>query len=167
MVKGNFSLLIHTNVFNIKIYSSSLMDKTNLDFCPASIESRLQKMMEPKPRQILAIILTVIIQFLIICCWTSYKYFILKSCTFIIHYCSFLSETNTLLDIYPSNRHIQICNISVAEMFGIQAFNILLVIFCTAYGYMTRHVRRFYPYSLIPFQCLYNFVTVTFKRQSI
>ena len=89
MVKGNFSLLIRKNVFNIKIYSSSLMDKTNLDFCPASIESRLQKMMEPKPRQILAIILTVFIQFLIICCWTSYKYFILKSCTFIIHCCSF------------------------------------------------------------------------------
>ena len=60
-------------------FSSSLMDKTNLDFCPSSIESRLHRLMEPKPRQILTILLIVFIQFIIICCWASYKYLIINS----------------------------------------------------------------------------------------
>ena len=43
--------------------------------------------------------------------------------------------------MYPSYRHIQICHQSIASFFGLQLYNFLLVILCTAYGYMTRNVR--------------------------
>ena len=46
-----------------------------------------------------------------------------------------------LIDVYPSNRHLQICQKSVTSFFVLQCYNVLLVILCTAYGYMTRNVR--------------------------
>ena len=49
-----------------------------------------------------------------------------------------------MIDVYPRNRHLQICQQSVTSFFALQWYNFLLVILCTAYGYMTRHVRSDY-----------------------
>ena len=95
--------------------------------CPTAIEQYLTKLMAAKTRQIVTIFAMIGIQFIIITIWI------------IIHDAR---DEKDLLDVYPNSRHIQICNINLTEFFGVQAYNFIVVIMCTVYGYMTRHVRR-------------------------
>jgi len=117
-----YRIFIHTFQEN----RTSLVDVGNLDMCPAAIEQHLTKLMAPKTRQIVTIFAMIGIQFIIITIWI------------IIHDAS---DVKDLIDVYPNSRHIQICNINLTEFFGVQAYNFILVIMCTVYGYMTRHVR--------------------------
>lgn len=117
-----YRIFIHTFQEN----RTSLVDVGNLDMCPASIEHRLVKLMAPKTRQIVTIFAMIGVQFIIISIWI------------IVHD---VSDSDNLIDVYPNKRHIQICNINLTEFFGVQGYNFILVIMCTVYGYMTRHVR--------------------------
>ena len=47
---------------------------------------------------------------------------------------------SSVVAVYPSSRHIEIC--SWTNFFWVQTYNALLILLCTSYGYMTRHVRR-------------------------
>ena len=47
---------------------------------------------------------------------------------------------SSVVAVYPSSRHIEIC--SWTNFFWVQSYNALLILLCTSYGYMTRHVRR-------------------------
>ena len=118
-----YRIFIHTFQEN----RTSLVDVGNLDMCPAAVEQHLAKLMAPKTRQIVTIFSMIGVQFIIISIWI------------IIHD---VSDIENLLDIYPNKRHIQICNINLTEFFGVQSYNFILVVMCTVYGYMTRHVRR-------------------------
>ena len=62
--------------------------------------------------------------------------------------CNISRDEAHLVDVYPSYRHIRVCEVKITEFFGIQAYNVLLVILCTAYGYMTRNVRRYALFML-------------------
>jgi len=117
-----YRIFIHTFQEN----RTSLVDVGNLDMCPVFVEERLVKLMAPKTRQIVTIFAMIGIQFIIISIWI------------IIHDASDIKD---LVDVYPNSRHIQICNINLKEFFGVQSYNFILVIMCTVYGYMTRHVR--------------------------
>jgi hypothetical protein len=37
---------------------------------------------------------------------------------------------------------VKVCNIKIMDYIFLQSFNFLLLMTCTAYGYMTRNVRR-------------------------
>ena len=50
---------------------------------------------------------------------------------------------SSVVAVYPSSRHIEIC--SWTNFFWVQTYNALLILLCTSYGYMTRHVRRSPP----------------------
>ena len=118
-----YRIFIHTFQEN----RTSLVDVGNLDMCPTAIEQYLTKLMAAKTRQIVTIFAMIGIQFIIITIWI------------IIHDAR---DEKDLIDVYPNSRHIQICNINLTEFFGVQAYNFIVVIMCTVYGYMTRHVRR-------------------------
>ena len=47
---------------------------------------------------------------------------------------------SSVVAVYPSSRHIEIC--SWTNFFWVQTYNALLILLCTSYGSMTRHVRR-------------------------
>eukprot|EP00092_Neocalanus_flemingeri_P024712 GFUD01026801.1.p1 GENE.GFUD01026801.1~~GFUD01026801.1.p1 ORF type:complete len:923 (-),score=169.35 GFUD01026801.1:112-2880(-) len=117
-----YRIFIHTFQEN----RNSTVDVGNLDMCPPFLEQKLEKLMAPKTRQIVTIFALIAVQFFIISIWT------------IIHY---RHHEAYVTDIYPNNRHIQICNIGLTEFFGVQGYNLFLVFMCTVYGYMTRHVR--------------------------
>jgi len=117
-----YRIFIHTFQEN----RTSLVDVGNLDMCPTAIEQYLTKLMAAKTRQIVTIFAMIGIQFIIITIWI------------IIHDAR---DEKDLIDVYPNSRHIQICNINLTEFFGVQAYNFIVVIMCTVYGYMTRHVR--------------------------
>ena len=114
------------HVFNAKIMEDNRVSVIgpSVSMCPEGIEEKLEKMMAPKTSQILTIIFLVFVQFTVILVW------------------SLSNDDVYLVDIYPATRHLRICEYKITEFFGIQAFNVLLVILCTAYGYMTRNVRR-------------------------
>ena len=46
----------------------------------------------------------------------------------------------SVVAVFPSSRHLEIC--SWTNFFWVQSYNALLIVLCTSYGYMTRHVRR-------------------------
>ena len=58
-------------VFTTKILDAreSFMNDTNLSFCPRNIEERLEKLLKPKPRQVITIVLLVSVQLFIILIW--------------------------------------------------------------------------------------------------
>lgn len=61
------------HVFNAKIMENnrvSEMVPSSLNFCPEVLEEKLERMMAPKPRQIVSIAFLVIIQFIFISIWS-------------------------------------------------------------------------------------------------
>jgi len=105
---------------------TSMTEPPMVNLCPPFIEERLERMMKPKTRQVVSIFIMITIQFLIVSIWKLIQ---------VVH-----SNTG-LLDEYPADRHIRICSASINEFILIQTFNLVLIVLCTVYGYMTRHVR--------------------------
>ncbi|XP_023319841.1 metabotropic glutamate receptor 1 [Eurytemora carolleeae] len=67
----------------------------------------------------------------------------LQLCIVIVGNC--MNNTHgVVIHIYPANRHIQVCDTSILELFTTQIFNIILLIVATFYGYMARHVPSKY-----------------------
>ena len=54
----------------------------------------------------------------------------------------------SVVAVFPSSRHLEIC--SWTNFFWVQSYNALLIVLCTSYGYMTRHVRRSLQLFILP-----------------